>query len=172
MALRELRIVPDEILRKKAKPIAEMTPRLKTLAKDMFNTMTYEDGVGLAAPQVGILKRMFVVGIGEIRLCFVNPEILETSGEYLDIEGCLSIPGETGVVKRPTYAKVKAMNEKGEEFILEAKYLLARAILHENDHLNGVLFTDKLEDVPEDFEPEDQGDELLVSFELLKKESV
>lgn len=170
MALRELRIVPDSILRKTAKPIKEMTPRLQTLAKDMFNTMTHEDGVGLAGPQVGVLKRIFVVGIGDIRLCFVNPEILETSGEYLDIEGCLSIPGETGVVSRATYVKVKAMNEKGEEFVIEAKYLLARAILHEYDHLEGILFTDKLVDVPDDFESEDQGDEVLVSFKMTQKE--
>jgi len=170
MALRELRIVPDSILRKTAKPIKEMTQRLQILAKDMFNTMTHEDGVGLAGPQVGVLKRIFVVGIGDIRLCFVNPEILETSGEYLDIEGCLSIPGETGVVKRATYVKAKAMNEKGEEFVIEAKYLLARVILHEYDHLEGILFTDKLVDVPDDFEPEEYEDELLVSYEMTQKE--
>ena len=164
MALREVRHVPDSVLRKVAKPVTEMTPRLKTLIKDMYNTMDYEDGIGLAAPQVGILKRIFTVGIGDIRLAFVNPEVLETEGEYLDVEGCLSIPGENGVVKRPTYVKVKAMNEEGKHFIIEAKYLLARCILHELDHLNGVLFTDKLEEVGEDFEPEEQVEDLLISL--------
>lgn len=171
MALRDLRIVPDDILRKKAKPVKEMTPRLKTLVKDMFNTMDHEDGVGLAAPQVGILKRIFTVGVGEVRLCFVNPEIIETKGEYLDIEGCLSIPGETGVVKRAQYVKAKAMNENGEEFMIEAKNLLARCILHEYDHLEGILFTDLLVDVPEEYEPEDQGEELLISYDLVTKEA-
>lgn len=164
MALREVRHVPDSVLRKVAKPVTEMTPRLKTLIKDMYNTMDYEDGIGLAAPQVGILKRIFTVGIGDIRLAFVNPEVLESEGEYLDVEGCLSIPGENGVVKRPTYVKVKAMNEEGKNFIIEAKYLLARCILHELDHLNGVLFTDKLEEVEEDFEPEEQVEDLLISL--------
>ena len=164
MALREVRHVPDSVLRKVAKPVTEMTPRLKTLIKDMYNTMDYEDGIGLAAPQVGILKRIFTVGIGDIRLAFVNPEVLESEGEYLDVEGCLSIPGENGVVKRPTYVKVKAMNEQGKHFIIEAKYLLARCILHELDHLNGVLFTDKLEEVEEDFEPEEQVEDLLISL--------
>ncbi|WP_312460037.1 peptide deformylase [Proteiniclasticum sp.] len=164
MALREVRHVPDSVLRKVAKPVTEVTPRLRTLIKDMYNTMDYEDGIGLAAPQVGILKRIFTVGIGDIRLAFVNPEVLETEGEYLDVEGCLSIPGENGVVKRPTYVKVKAMNEEGKNFIIEAKYLLARCILHELDHLNGVLFTDKLEEVGEDFEPEEQVEDLLISL--------
>ena len=171
MGLRDLRTVPDSVLRKTAKPVKEMTPRLKLLVKDMFHTMDHEDGVGLAAPQVGILKRIFTVGVGEVRLCFVNPEILETKGEYLDIEGCLSIPGETGVVKRAQYIKAKAMNDDGEEFVIEAKNLLARCILHEYDHLEGILFTDQLVDMPEDFEPEDQGDELLVSYRLVSKEA-
>lgn len=170
MGLRDLRIVPDSILRKTAKPVKEITPRIKLLVNDMFHTMDHEDGVGLAAPQVGILKRIFTVGVGEVRLCFINPEILETKGEYLDIEGCLSIPGETGVVKRAQYVKAKAMNEDGEEFIIEAKNLLARCILHEYDHLEGILFTDQLVDMPEDFEPEDLGDEVLVSYHVVKKE--
>lgn len=170
MALREVRLVPDSVLRKTAKPVKEMTPRLQTLVKDMFNTMDSEDGIGLAGPQVGILKRIFTVGIGDIRLCFVNPEVLETRGEYLDVEGCLSIPGETGVVKRPEYVKVKTMNEKNEPFVIEAKNLLARCILHELDHLDGVLFTDKLVEVDEDFEPEEQKEELLVSLTYTEKE--
>lgn len=170
MALREVRHVPDSVLRKMAKPVTEVTPRIRTLIKDMFNTMDYEDGIGLAAPQVGILKRIFTVGIGDIRMAFINPEVLSTEGEYLDVEGCLSIPGENGVVKRPTYVKVKAMNEEGKTFIIEAKYLLARCILHELDHLNGVLFTDKLEDVEEDFEPEVQEEDLLISLNYVEGE--
>lgn len=170
MALREVRHVPDSVLRKMAKPVTEVTPRIRTLIKDMFNTMDYEDGIGLAAPQVGILKRIFTVGIGDIRMAFINPEVLSTEGEYLDVEGCLSIPGENGVVKRPTYVKVKAMNEEGKTFIIEAKYLLARCILHELDHLNGVLFTDKLEDVEEDFETEEQEEDLLISLNYVEGE--
>lgn len=171
MALREVRFVPDSVLRKVAKPVKEMTPRLQTLVKDMYNTMDNEDGIGLAAPQVGILKRIFTVGIGDIRLCFVNPEVLEQSGDYLDIEGCLSIPGETGAVERPTYVKVKATNEHNEEFIVEARYLLARCIMHELDHLDGVLFTDKLVEVADDYEPEEQEEDLLISLTYTKKEN-
>lgn len=156
MALRNVRTVGDDVLRKTAKPVTEITPRIKTLIKDMFDTMVHEDGVGLAAPQVGILKRIFVIGLEDKRYVFINPEILEMEGEYLDYEGCLSVPGESGVVKRPRFVKVRALNEEGEEFTLEASMLLARAICHENDHLNGSLFTDKLEDVPEDFEPEEE----------------
>ena len=170
MALREVRLVPDSVLRKVAKPVKEMTPRLQTLVKDMFNTMDSEDGIGLAGPQVGILKRIFTVGIGDIRLCFVNPEVLKTEGEYLDVEGCLSIPGETGVVSRPQYVKVRAMNEKNIEFVIEAKNLLARCIMHELDHLNGVLFTDKLVEVADDYEPEEQKEELLVRLTYAEKE--
>ena len=171
MALREVRLIPDGVLRKQAKPIKEVTPRMKTLIKDMYNTMDSEDGIGLAGPQVGILKRVFTVGIGDIRMAFINPEILETSGSYLDVEGCLSIPGETGVVERPEYIKVKAMNEEGKYFVMEAQYLLARCILHELDHLDGILFTDKLADVPEDFEPEEQREELLVSLRYVEDEA-
>ena len=102
------------------------------------------NGVGLAAPQVGVLKRIFVIDIGDENgtMVFINPEILETKGTQCDEEGCLSIPGESNPVERPNYVKVKAFNEKGEEFILEGEELLARAILHENDHLNGVLYVD------------------------------
>lgn len=157
MALRIIRTVGDDVLRKIAKPVKEVTPRIRTLVQDMFDTMRHEDGVGLAAPQVGILKRIFIVQLeNERRYVFINPEILETQGEFLDYEGCLSIPGESGVVKRPKYVKVKALDEMGKEFTLEATMLLARVICHENDHLNGDLFTDKLEDVPEDFEPEEE----------------
>lgn len=167
MGLRNLRLVPDDILRKKAKKVRELDKRTITLIKDMRQTMKKEEGIGLAGPQVGILKRIFVVGLKEYEYEFVNPEILEVSGEYLDIEGCLSIPGESGVVKRGNYVKVKATDIDGKDFIIEARNMLARVIQHENDHLNGVLFTDKLVDVDEDFEPEIFEEEELISFKYL-----
>lgn len=144
MAIRNIRKIGDEVLRKKCKEITEITPRDLVLIKDMAETMYEADGVGLAAPQVGILKRLFVIDIRDEEglMVFINPEILETSGSQLDDEGCLSVPGESCEVERPNYVKVRAFNEKGEQFILEAEGLLARAVLHENDHLNGVLYVD------------------------------
>lgn len=144
MARRIIRIVGDELLRKKSRKIDEVNNRITTLIKDMFETMYAANGIGLAAPQVGILKRLFVIDIGEGPLVFINPEILSTEGAVCDIEGCLSIPNEQDEVERPEKIKVKAINEKGEEFTLEAEGLLARAICHENDHLDGILFTDKI----------------------------
>lgn len=167
MALRNLRIVPDSILRKKAKHVRELDKRTITLVKDMYDTMKNEEGIGLAAPQVGILKRIFVVGLNDHKYEFINPEIIEMSGEYLDVEGCLSIPGESGVVKRGDYIKVKATDIDGKDFVIEARNMLARVIQHENDHLNGVLFTDKLEDVDEDFEREIFKEEELISFKYI-----
>ncbi|MBQ6820141.1 MAG: peptide deformylase [Clostridium sp.] len=146
MAIRKIRINGDEVLRKKCKDVTEITPRTLKLIKDMADTMYEADGVGLAAPQVGILQRIFVIDVFDdygLRV-FINPEILEVSGSQVGEEGCLSVPGESAEVDRPNYVKVKAFNEKGEEFILEATELLARAILHENDHLNGKLFIDYL----------------------------
>ena len=146
MAIRNIRQNGDEALRKKCKVVTEITPRTLKLIEDMADTMYEADGVGLAAPQVGILQRIFVIDIYDdygLRV-FINPEILEVSGSQLGEEGCLSVPGEVADVERPSYVKVKALNEKGEEFVLEATELLARAILHENDHLNGVLFVDHL----------------------------
>lgn len=146
MAIRNIRQNGDEALRKKCKVVTEITPRTLKLIEDMADTMYEADGVGLAAPQVGILQRIFVIDIYDdygLRV-FINPEILEVSGSQLGEEGCLSVPGEAADVERPNYVKVKALNEKGEEFILEATELLARAILHENDHLNGTLFIDYL----------------------------
>ena len=142
MAIRNIRQNGDEALRKKCKVVTEITPRTLKLIEDMADTMYEADGVGLAAPQVGI----FVIDIYDdygLRV-FINPEILEVSGSQLGEEGCLSVPGEVADVERPNYVKVKALNEKGEEFVLEATELLARAILHENDHLNGTLFIDYL----------------------------
>ena len=144
MAIRNIRINGDDILRKECKKVETIDKRLLTLIKDMTETMYDADGVGIAAPQVGILKRLFVIDVydGEGPRVFINPEILETSGEQNGEEGCLSVPGVSEEVRRPNYVKVKATNEKGEEFILEGEELLARAICHENDHLNGVLFID------------------------------
>ncbi|AGX42369.1 peptide deformylase [Clostridium saccharobutylicum] len=144
MALRNIRKYGDAILRKKCREVDEIDKRLLTLIEDMKETMYDADGVGLAAPQVGILKRLFVIDIGEGPLVFINPEILETDGTQTDEEGCLSLPGESEEVVRPNYVKATALNEKGEKFEIEAEELLARAILHENDHLNGTLFIDRV----------------------------
>lgn len=144
MALRNIRKFGDDVLRKKCREVEEIDDRLLTLIEDMKETMYDADGVGLAAPQVGILKRLFVIDIGEGPLVFINPEILETNGSQTDDEGCLSLPGETEEVMRPNYVKARALNEKGEEFEIEAEGLLARAILHEYDHLNGTLFIDRV----------------------------
>lgn len=144
MAIRNIRKNGDEVLRKKCKPVKEITQRTIKLIEDMADTMYEADGVGLAAPQVGILQRIFVIDVYDdhgLRV-FINPEILEVSGSQFGEEGCLSIPNEFEDVERPNYVKVKALNEKGEEFILEGTELLARAILHENDHLEGKLFID------------------------------
>lgn len=144
MALRNIRKFGDDVLRKRCREVEDIDNRLLTLIEDMKETMYDADGVGLAAPQVGILKRLFVIDIGEGPLVFINPEILETSGSQIDEEGCLSLPGETEEVMRPNYVKARALNEKGEEFEIEAEELLARAILHEYDHLNGTLFVDRV----------------------------
>lgn len=144
MALRNIRTDDDEILRKKSKVVEEINDRIKVLVKDMIETMYHANGVGLAAPQVGILKRVAVVDVGEGVHVFINPEILEHSGGCIDFEGCLSLPGKQGEVERPAKIKVKALNENGEEFSLEAEDFFARAICHEIDHLDGILFIDKL----------------------------
>jgi peptide deformylase len=148
MALRQIREIGDEILLKISKPVTAMTKRTEELIEDMIETMYTADGVGLAAPQVGVLKRVVVIDVseeGDEPIVLINPEVLETSGEQTGNEGCLSVPGKTGVVTRPNYAKVKALNEDMEEFIIEGEGLLARALLHEIDHLNGVLYVDKVE---------------------------
>ena len=145
MAIRNIRVLGDEILRKKAKEITEVTPRIQELIDDMFETMYEAQGVGLAAPQVGILKRIVVIDCGDDPLLLINPEVLETSGEQTGQEGCLSVPGKAGIVTRPNYAKVKAYNEDMEEFIVEGEELLARALLHEIDHLDGHMYTELVE---------------------------
>ncbi|WOO36494.1 peptide deformylase [Anaerocolumna sp. AGMB13020] len=147
MAIRNIRKIGDSILNKRAKEITEMTPKIKTLIQDMLDTMYDAYGVGLAAPQVGILKRLIVIDVsedGDSPIILINPEILETDGEQVGEEGCLSVPGKSGVVKRPNYAKVKAFNENMEEVVVEGTELLARALCHEIDHLNGELYVDKV----------------------------
>ncbi|WP_313132482.1 peptide deformylase [Anaerocolumna sp.] len=147
MAIRNIRIIGDTVLNKQSKEVKEMTPKIKTLIEDMLDTMYDAQGVGLAAPQVGILKRIVVIDVspeGDNPIVLINPVILETSGEQTGEEGCLSVPGKSGSVTRPNYAKVKALNESMEEIIVEGTELLARALLHENDHLNGELYVDKV----------------------------
>ncbi|QHQ62037.1 peptide deformylase [Anaerocolumna sedimenticola] len=147
MAIRNIRLIGDNILTKKSKEITEMTSKLKVLIGDMIDTMHKAEGVGLAAPQIGILKRLVVIDVspeGDSPIILINPEILETSGEQTGEEGCLSVPGKSGLVTRPNYAKVKALNENMEEIIVEGTELLARALCHEIDHLNGILYVDKV----------------------------
>lgn len=144
MALRNIRKYGDDLLRKKSRKVENIDDRIVTLLDDMAETMYDADGVGLAAPQVGILKRVVVIDVGEGILKLVNPEIISTEGSYIDEEGCLSVPGEQGKVERPYKVKVKALNEKGEEIIIEGEELLARALCHEIDHLEGILFVDKI----------------------------
>ena len=147
MAIRNIRLIGDNILTKRSKEIKEMTPKLKMLIEDMLETMHQAEGVGLAAPQIGILKRLVVIDVspeGDSPIILINPEILATDGEQTGEEGCLSVPGKSGVVTRPNYVKVKALNENMEEFIVEGSELLARALCHEIDHLNGVLYVDKV----------------------------
>lgn len=145
MALRKIRIMGDPVLEKACKPVEHMTPRLRLLIGDMFDTMYDGQGVGLAAPQVGILKRICVIDTDGEQHVLINPKILETSGSQTGNEGCLSLPGQYGQVTRPNYVKVKALNEKMEEYILEGTELLARAICHEVEHLDGIMFVSHVE---------------------------
>ena len=145
MALRTIRIQGDPVLTKKCREITEITPKIKELIDDMLDTMYEANGVGLAGPQVGVLKRIVVIDIGEGPIIMINPEILETSGEQTGQEGCLSVPGKVGIVTRPNYAKVKALDENMDEIIVEGTELLARCLCHEIDHLNGIMYVDKAE---------------------------
>lgn len=149
MALRTIRELGEDCLNKVCKPVKEMNARTSELIEDMLDTMYEAQGVGLAAPQVGILKRIAVIDAGEDYqdgpLVLINPEVLEVSGEQTDYEGCLSVPGKLGKVTRPNYAKVKAYDENMEEFIVEGEALLARALLHEIDHLDGHVYVEKVE---------------------------
>lgn len=145
MAIREIRLSTDEVLRKKSKEVLEINNNILTLLDDMKETMYDANGVGLAAPQVGILRRVVTIDIGKGLVELINPVILETSGEQFGEEGCLSVPGKIGDVTRPNYCKVKALNRNGEEIIVEGEGLMARALCHEIDHLDGNLYIDKIE---------------------------
>lgn len=148
MATRTIREMGEPVLEKVSKEVKEVTPKLLELIDDMFETLYSAQGVGLAAPQVGILKRLFIIDISEEQdepMVFINPEILETKGEQTGYEGCLSVPGVSGKVTRPNYVKIRAYDEEMNEFELEGEGLLARALLHENDHLDGHLYVEKVD---------------------------
>lgn len=146
MAIREVREIGDEILTKPCKEVTKMTFRTKVLIQDMLDTMYEKMGVGLAASQVGVLKKIVVIDVGEGPIVLINPEILETSGEQTGEEGCLSVPGKWGIVTRPEKVKVRALNMEMEPFETEGEGLLARAFCHEIDHLYGELYVDKTQD--------------------------
>lgn len=146
MAIRNIREFGDPVLEKKCKEVKEMTPRIKELIEDMFDTMYEAYGVGLAAPQVGVMKQIVVIDTtGEDPHVLINPRIIETSGEQTGHEACLSLPGKTGTVTRPNYAKVAALDENMQPYELEGTELLARAICHEVDHLSGKLYVELVE---------------------------
>ena len=161
MAVRQIRVMGDEILTKKCKPVKEMTERNLELIEDMFETMYQANGVGLAAPQVGILKRIVTIDVEDgNQYVLINPEIVLEEGEQTGYEGCLSVPGRSGIVTRPNHVKVKAFNEKMEPYELEGEGLLARAICHECAHLDGQLYVELVEgelvDVGEEEELEEE----------------
>ena len=158
MAIRKIVVLgEDDVLRKHSRPVDTFDKRLSVLLSDMADTMYAADGAGLAAPQVGILKRCVVIDVGEGLLELVNPEIVETSGSEVAVEGCLSIPGKYCTVERPDHVVVRAQDKKGNRFELTADGFLARAVCHELDHLDGVVYTDKMiEDVTEQYAEESQ----------------
>lgn len=145
MALRQIRTIGDPCLNKVCKKVDEVNERTLTLIDDMLDTMYDADGVGLAAPQVGVLKRIVVIDVGDGPIVMINPEILETSGSQTGSEGCLSVPGKAGNVTRPNYVKAKAYDEEMNEYTIEGEELLARAICHELAHLDGHLYTELVE---------------------------
>ena len=156
MAIRKIREMGDDVLTKVCKEVEKVTPRTKVLIDDMFDTMYDAMGVGLAAPQVGVLKRIVTIDVGEGPILLINPEIIETSGEQTGEEGCLSVPGKSGVVTRPNYVKVRAFDEDMKEIVLEGEGLLARAFCHEIDHLDGHLYVEKVEGELEDMYYEEE----------------
>lgn len=159
MALRQIRIQGDEVLEKVCRPVEKISPRIATLIEDMIETMYENDGVGLAAPQVGVLRRIAVIDVGEGPIILINPEVLETSGSQTGEEGCLSLPGKAGQVTRPNYAKVRAFDENMQEYEIEGEELLARALLHEIDHLDGHMYTELVEGPIHDVTYEVEGEE-------------
>lgn len=145
MAIRNIREMGDEVLNKKCREVKELTPKITELIDDMFDTMYQAEGVGLAAPQVGILKRLCVIDTGDNPIVLINPQIIETSGEQTGTEGCLSVPGKFGIVTRPNYVKVKALDQDFKEIEVEGTELLARALMHEIAHLDGQLYVELVE---------------------------
>ena len=161
MAIRNLRFEGDPILRKTSKEVKEITPKIVELVDDMLETMYDACGVGLAAPQVGVLRRIVVIDVGEGPIVMINPVILETAGSQTGDEGCLSLPGKAGQVTRPNYVKARAFDENLEEYEIEGEGLLARAICHELDHLDGHMYVEKVEGEIHDVQyaaPEDEED--------------
>ena len=154
MAVRNIRQLGDSILAKKCMEIKEITPRLRELINDMKDTMYDANGVGLAAPQVGVLKCVVVIDVGDGPIVLINPRMLESNGEQTGEEGCLSVPGKYGIVTRPMYVKIEAWDENMERIVVEGEELLARAICHEMEHLEGHTYVEKVEDGLHDVEEE------------------
>lgn len=159
MAIRTIRVMGDEILEKKCREVKDLTPRIGELIRDMFDTMYEAGGVGLAAPQVGVLKRIVVIDTDGTPHVLINPEIIETSGSQTGQEGCLSLPGKCGIVTRPNYVKVRAFDENMEPYELVGEELLARAICHECEHLDGVMYVEHVEGELMDVETDPEEDE-------------
>ena len=159
MALRQIRVYGDDILTKKCREVKEMTPRLKELIDDMLETMYDAEGVGLAAPQVGVLRRIVVIDVGEGPIVLVNPRIIEQDGEQEGMEGCLSVPGKIGQVTRPNHVIVEGLDADMNPVRVEGEELLARALCHELDHLEGIVYTSKVEGELYDAVDEDEEEE-------------
>ena len=161
MAIRKIRTMGDRILNKVCRPVEEMTPKLRELVEDMLETMYDAYGVGLAAPQVGMLKRIVVIDVGDENgpYVLINPVIKETSGEQTGEEGCLSVPGKSGIVTRPNVVTVEAQDINMEPFTLTGEGLLARAISHECEHLDGILYVEHVEGELHDVNYEEEDDE-------------
>lgn len=162
MAVQKIVVVDEpgaEVLRQKAEPVARITNKVRKLIKDMLDTMYAADGAGLAAPQIGVSKQIVVIDVGEGPICLINPQIVHSEGEEIDVEGCLSIPGLRAYVRRASSVVVKALDEKGRPVRVTGEGLLARALQHEIDHLNGVLMTDRmLEVVPQEEALQEAGE--------------
>lgn len=158
MAIRKIRTMGEECLTKVCREVSEVNLRTKVLIEDMLDTMYDAEGVGLAAPQVGVLKRICVIDVGEGPIILINPVVVETSGEQTGQEGCLSVPGKSGEVTRPMYAKVEAFDEEMNPIVVEGEELLARALLHEIEHLDGHLYVEKVQGPLRDVTYDDEDD--------------
>ncbi len=161
MAIRKIREFGDSVLRKECKEVKEVTGRIRTLVEDMIDTMYEANGVGLAAPQVGVIKRIVVIDVGDGPIIMINPKILEADGEQYGTEGCLSLAGKMGYVRRPNHVKACAYDLDMNYYEIEGEELLARAICHELDHLDGVLYIDRMEGdlMDSNFTPESDDEE-------------